>query len=216
VPPGQTVRLTVQSGSGDLTLTLEARVIRIAGDDKSDDPPMGIEFGPIDDTDRPTLEALISRVVEGVAPASLQNLSAQSSAAEIRRALESISLGHRIALAGRAMPREREMLMHDTQMQVIDALARNPLLLLHEVQSVLRMPCLLPHTLDTLARDPKWKSNESIKVMIATHTNASLALAQRLVDTLGPEGKRKVLQSSGLKPALRIRLVKSGHGGPRR
>jgi hypothetical protein len=208
LPIGREVRLTLKSGSGDLALTVDGRVVRVADPLDEGERSMGVEFVAIAEADRPTLEALIARVVEGVAPASLQSVSPQSSVAEIRRALEAISLGHRIALAARAMPREREILIHDPQLQVIDALARNPNLLPNEVRSLLRNKSLLPHTLDAIARDQRWRTDEAVQVMIATHPNVSLTLAQRLVDSLGPSGKRKVLQSSGLKSALRARLIK--------
>ena len=57
-----------------------------------------------------------------------------------------------------SIPDVRER-FHDPHLQVIDGLARNPQLLPNEVRAMLRMPSLLPITLETLARDPRWRSN---------------------------------------------------------
>ena len=112
----------------------------------------------------------------------------------------------RIHLAARAGSRERDLLALDTNLQVLDGLSRNPNLNPPEVERLLRTPQLLPQTLETLSR--RWASVESLKLLIATHPNAALDLATRLVATLGPAARQRALQRAGLRPLVRDKLRK--------
>jgi hypothetical protein len=207
VPPSEgQVEITIRSPAGDLELRTPGCVQRIQAGADSMENQIGIEFREMPQGQRSTLESLISRVVEGVIPAALESLSEDSTDPEIREALTKVPLPHRVALAGRAMPREREILLQDPSPQVLEALARNPNLLQHEARSLLRLHTLLPTTLEVLAQS-RWGADEEMKILIASHTRASFALAERLVASLSPEGVRKVLQRPGLNAGLRTKIV---------
>ena len=138
-PDSSEVWLTVRSPIGDLKLSLASKITRTSIDPDSGVCSLGVEFLKIHDEDRTTLEALIARVVEGVSMAGLENLPDNATPLQIRKALEKIPLPHRIQVASRGTPKEREIMMHDTNLQVVDALARNPSLLVHEVTNSKRI-----------------------------------------------------------------------------
>jgi len=207
-PPdlGPELELTLSSAAGDLRFDCKARVIRRAADEQGQ-LRVGLEFIDVDYEHRTTLEALIARVVEGIAPAAIEALPPHPTPAQIRDALENTPLSHRVTLASRAQPREREILFHDPSPQVIDALARNPQLLQNEVRAMLRMPMLLPSTLDSLARDPRWGGNKELRILIASHHNATYSMVERLTKNIDRESARRLIQAPGLNPAVRTKLL---------
>jgi hypothetical protein len=208
VPPASEISLTIRSPGGDLQLTTAGRVIRCDEDPDDGKTIIGVEFLGVHPDDRSTLEALIARVVEGVAPAALEDLSENATPQQVRAALEQVPLPHRMALATRGRPKERDILIRDPNPAVIDGLARNPSLLPQEVLAILRMPGLLPHTLETIGRDPRWSANAQVLERVAAHRNTPLSTADRILSRLPPSSQRKVLQASDLKPALRNKLLR--------
>jgi len=152
---------------------------------------------------------LISRVIEGMSPGPLADLKRDASIEEIRAALDKIPLAHKITAAQRALPLERSFLRRDESSQVIEALCRNPQLTLPEVMEILRLPTLLPTTLELLSLDSRWSSNEEIAIIIATHPRVTFPVAERLVGTLGIVAIRKVIRRPGLHPAIKAKLVQS-------
>ncbi len=78
-----------------------------------------------------------------------------------------------------------------------------------EVVKILRVPTLLPTTLELLSRDSRWNDNEEIKITIATHPRVTLPVAERMVKTLSLAGIRKIIRRPGLNPALKDKIVQS-------
>ncbi|NIM01644.1 MAG: hypothetical protein GTN89_12615 [Acidobacteria bacterium] len=201
--------VTLSSSAEDLNFESRGRVTHVEQNDKSGRTRIGIQFESMSDAQRETLELLVSRVVEGMSPAPLAHLPRDATIDEIRDALKSIPLAHRITVAQKALPPERKFLFHDDSNLVLEAMCRNPHLTAPEVIRVLRIPTLLPTTLDLLSRDPRWTGNEEIKIMIATHPRVTLPVADRLVRTLSLPGIRKVIRLPGLNPTIKDRLVQS-------
>jgi len=206
--PFAEVSLTIESPGGDLQFTTAGRVIRWDEDPQGVASVLGVEFIAVHQDDRPTLEALIARVVEGTSPAALQDLPERATSEQIREALGRIALPHRTALAVRANPKERGILIHDTQPSVIDALARNPGLLPHEAIALLRVPGLMPHTLEFMARDSRWAGNQQVMVMVITHRNTPLAAANQILAKMPRAWVERVIQASGLGSALRTTVLR--------
>lgn len=202
------VRVTVSSGTGDLQLTTGARVVHCEQNPEGPGNRIGLRFLEIEEEDRATLESLVSRVAEGMTPAALEGLPQNASPHEIRAALDSVPLAHRITLAKKGLPQHREHLMQDSHLQVLDALARNPNLLLHEIVSLLRMPRLLPHTLATISTDSRWGNHEQVNVLIATHRNTPLPVAEETVSRLRLPVLQKVIQAPGLHAAIKAKLLR--------
>jgi len=208
------IEVDFTSGAGDLNVTLSARVSRASFDDEGRQVRLAVEFEDVSDADREVFEMLISRVIEGVAPAALTSLPADASPQQLRAALESVPVAHRASLAARGTPREREVLLKDPDPLVLDGFARNPGLTPPEVRTLLRVRNLLPRTMQMMARDSRWISAEEFKILIACHPNTPYSLAERLVDTLSPAGREKAIRQPGLKPAIRLQIGrKSGKRG---
>ncbi|HKQ63172.1 MAG TPA: PilZ domain-containing protein [Candidatus Polarisedimenticolaceae bacterium] len=206
-PEASSAIVTITGVGGDLKLRIKVRVARIDACEGDGQLRLGLEFGELSDNQRQTLEALIARAMEGGAPAPLEELTETSKPEEIRAALERIQLPHRIALAQRAQPREREILRHDPQSQVLEALARNPNLSGREVRALLRNVQLPTSVLEVLAKEPRWKADPDVLIQVATHPRVSVTLAQRILDGLPLDAKRKALQRPGLPDVLRSKLL---------
>lgn len=207
-PEVRQVRVTVSSASGDLQLTTDARVVHCEKNPEGPGNRIGLQFLEIEEEDRATLESLVSRVIEGMTPAALEQLPENASPQEVREALDRVPLPHRITLAKRGLPKHREHLMRDLHLQVIDALARNPNLLLHEIVTLLRMPNLLPHTLATISKDPRWGGHEQVNVLIAIHRNTPLPVAEEVVSRLRLPALQKVIQAPALHAAIKTKLLR--------
>jgi hypothetical protein len=208
VPPASEVWITVSSASGDLQLTTIARVVRVGHDaDDEGKTVVALEFLSLRGEDKPTLEALVARVVEGVSPGALQDIPDKATPQETRAVLDRIPLPHRAALATRGGPKEREILIRDSNLLVIDAMSRNPGLLPHEVMSILRMPNLLPQTLDTIAKDSRWGGSEAVMIRVATHRATPLPTALALINRLPHATLKKIIRAPDLHPALRTKLL---------
>jgi hypothetical protein len=207
-PSGDFVEFSVSSGTGDLELRGRGRVRRIDVDESEEGRSLriGVEFGGLDDPSRDVLESLVARVVEGVSPAALGSLPADATREQIRDALDKIPIAHKIALGARGEAREREILMHDPSPQVLESIARNPKILPKEAVALLRLPQILPSTLEILGRDPRLAQNEEVRILIASHPKASLALARSIAHDLDAEGQAKLLRRPGVHPTVRMEI----------
>lgn len=207
IPTSPVVRVTIGSPGRDLSVTLFGRISWSDREAESRETRLALEFlGGRDDTEA-TLEALIARVVEGTSPASLKDLPDNATPQQVRAALENIPVPHRVTMAVRAMPKERGFLLRDTNVHVMDALARNPNLLPHELLKVLRMRGILPHTLEIIAKDKRWANNEHIQILVATNRNTPLPVAEQLVSTMKKATLHKVIRAPDLTPALRAKVL---------
>jgi hypothetical protein len=207
-PPGRSVVMVkLRTSAGDLRVSLPGRAIRCERDEEARETLLAVEFLSIQEPDRHTFEAILARVIEGAAPAAIASLPPKATPAEVRAALDSVPLPHRITLAARGTPREREILFQDSHLQVIDALARNPNLLLHELLHILRMPNALPHTLESISRDQRWRGHAQVSVLLASHRNTPLAVAEKIIGQLPQATRQKILQAPDLHPALRAKLL---------
>jgi len=203
------VGVSLRSTSEDLNFEGRGRVTHVSLDEETGVTRLGIEFESLDSDQTENLELLVARIVEGMNPAPLAHLSRNASIEEIFDSLSKIPTAHKITVAQRALPLERGFLLHDGSCHVIEALCRNPQLTMPEVVRILRIPTLLPTTLELLSRDSRWNSNEEIKIAIATHPRVTFPVADRLVETLSLLGIRKVIRHPGLNPAIKDKLVQS-------
>jgi hypothetical protein len=203
---GYRVEATFRYPQGDLSVRLAGRAVRADHDHDENEDHLALEFMEIDDARRDDLEVLLARVIEGYSPAPIEGLRPGAPVHEVRKALEQVPLPHRISLATRATPREREFLCQDTHPQVLEALVRNPNLRLDEARSIAEMPHLQPSTLELLSRDPRWTNDEAVRCAIVAHPKTPLVLAQRIVDKLKPPTIKKLIQKPGVPPAIRTQL----------
>ena len=204
-PSDPDVAVTLSSAAGDLSLHVKAHIVHfheVAGEAR-----LGLQFEPLMEAEQKILDALLARVLEGLRSAPLDDLARDASPQEVRTALSRISVGQRVQMARRADPRERSFLRQDTDLLVLEGLARNPKLTVPEVIAMLRQVQMLPTTLDLFARDPRWCANEEIKVLVATHSRVTLAAAERALEGLSENALLRVLRRPGLKAVLRQKLL---------
>jgi hypothetical protein len=207
-PDESELELSVRTPAGDREVRVAARVAYAGEHERTGKRRLGLQFGDLSDAQREALDALISRAAEGMAPASLEELNDGASLIEIREALSRIPLAHRVALARRALPRDRGFLRHDPEPQVLEALARNPSMVLPEIITLTRNPTLLPSTLEIIANDPRWAQSDELKIQIATHPRTTFMVADRVVARLGDLVLQRVIHRPGLHPAVREKVMR--------
>jgi len=205
IPADKRVRLSLQTASGDLSFQADCLIAHVARE--GEETSAGLKFGDLDRAQKTTLEAIISRVIEGGAPGPLAALGPDARPDEIRTALEKIPIAHRMALAQRAASAERGFLRLDTNPQVLEALARNPNLTPPEVMALAKNRLITPATVELIARDARWRKIEELRITLVTHPQIQLSLAESIVATFSDQTMDKVLARPGLHPALRLRLI---------
>ena len=168
---GPRVGVILTSANGDLRVESDALVRRVVAEDETSAVRIGVDFESMRPEERDTLERLISRVVEGRAPVALEALGTDAKPEQIREALDSVGVVHRASLARRCVPRMREILFHDTDPTVLDALARNPTLSPPELRTLLGKRQLRPQTLEKLSRDSRWSGMAELRILMACHPN---------------------------------------------
>ncbi len=201
------VEVTFRLPQGGIETRLPGRLIRRGEEDEDGERELAFEFGSLEAKHGDDLEILVSRVVEGSRPAPIEALKPGMAPHEIREALELVPLAHRISLALRANPREREFLLHDSRPQVLEAISRNPSLLIQQARELASNRTVLATTLELLAKDPRWADDEELQIRVVTHPRVPLPLAGKMIEAMGSATLRKVMQRPGLHPSLRRRLI---------
>ena len=208
-PEGDDFRVIMSTPAGDLHAAAMVHKVRTAPARADVRSTMAVEFVGLTPVEREGLEFLIQRLFEGRSSAPrLPEIPPGTPPHEIRKALETVSLMHRIGLASRAGPRERETLLHDHSPQVLDALARNPMLLLSEARTIAACPNVVPGTLTILASDSRWGEDEEIRVAIVANPRVQVPVAERLIGRMNPAARRRALQKPGIQAEIRTILVR--------
>jgi hypothetical protein len=207
-PSGQEIEFAIRAPVGGLEQRFIGRVARIEEGSEGGEIRLAVEFLALDLDQKEKLEMLLARVMEGMAPAPLEALRPGSPPHEIRKALESVPLAHRIGLAARAGPREREYLRQDTHPAVLESLARNPNILLAEVRTLLAVIHLPGSTLELIAADQRWSKDEELRILVATHPHVPYPLAERITAGLQGPALKKVLARPSLNAVLRDKIVR--------
>ena len=213
---GSTINLLLRIPQGGLNVPIRGRVVRVQAASGDEARISAVEFGDLRPAERDALERILARVIEGYAPAPLESIRPNTPPREIRKTLKEIPLPHRIALAARARPKEREILRHDPHPQVLEALARNPNLLRSEARSLAEVPTLLPSTLEILAADPRWTADVELQVRIVAHARTPVMLAGRIVDRLPAPALRTVLGRASLPATVRATVLRRLRSSSRR
>jgi hypothetical protein len=211
---GPDIEFVIRSQVGELQQRFVGRVVRSGPVGKGEESRIAARFLRLDEEQTRVLEMLIARVKEGLAPTVFDELPPDAPPHAVREALATVPLPHRIAMAARAGPRQREFLRRDSHPQVLDSLARNPNLLRNEARALAALTLLTPGTMETLATDPRWSHDEAILITLATHPNVPMPLAERIVARLQEPALRRLLKHPSLNTALRDRIAK--RVGPRR
>ena len=202
------VDLTLKTQSGSLKIQLVGRVVRVEPGPTQGERRIAVEFIDMDDGKRDALEVFLSRALESHPPAPLDALKPGASSLEVKKVLESIPLPQRINLAQRAELRQREFLRQDQHPAVLETLVRNSSLTLPEARAIAASAFLQPGTIDLLAGDLRFRNDEELRMLLATHPRVSMPTAEKLTaDFVGPQLKR-LLARPGLGPLLREKLFR--------
>lgn len=207
-PSEKRVDLTLKTPDGKYQATFCGRVIRSDPDPGQQGLRLAVEFADLDAARKESLEILIARFLEGHATPALPELKAGITPVEIKKALDAIPLAHRITLAQRAGIKEREVLRHDQNAPVIEALIRNPNLALLEARAIAALSWLQAGTVDVLAGDQRFARDDEVRIALASHPHVTLQTAERLSDGFGSHQIRVLLSRATLKPVLRRKLFK--------
>ncbi|HJQ98110.1 MAG TPA: PilZ domain-containing protein [Candidatus Polarisedimenticolaceae bacterium] len=214
-PPSQErVDLTLKDRTGSHQARLTGRVIRATSDETSSSLSLAIEFVDMDEVRRDDLEILLARLLEGgTAPGPFDSLKPGVSPLEVKKVLEGIPLQQRLKLASRAPLRDREFLRQDTNAAVLDALIRNPNVVLAEARAIAAVPFLSPSSIESLATDPRFLGDEDLLIALTSHPKIAPPTLERLMTQVKMPQVRRLLAKPGLSPALRDRLLKRATRG---
>jgi hypothetical protein len=207
LPESPDIETTISTPTGDRSTRVMGHVMHAHADPESGEVRLGVQFEILSDEQADTIDLIVSRVVEGMAPAALSGVDPKASLGEIRLALGKITPAHRMTLAGRCGLNERAILKHDPDPHVLEALARNPNINLHEIKSLLRRSDLLPSTLEIIADDIRWRSDEELKIAIATHTRVTFTTADKIVRQMSDLAIARLIQRPGLQPGVKQKLM---------
>ena len=207
IPTNPDVEVTISTPTGDRAIRVAGRVMHAHEEPESEEVRLGVQFAPLSEDQADTIDLIVSRVVEGMAPASLDGIDSKASLEDIRQALALITPAHRVTLASRCGLRERSILKHDPDPHVLEALVRNPNVILHEIKTLLRRSDLLPSTLEIIAEDVRWRSDEELKITVATHRRVTFTTADKVVRQLSDLSVAKLIQRPGLQPGVRQKLM---------
>jgi hypothetical protein len=207
-PALERLDFTLKTSSGSLEIQLAGRVARIEHDPERQETHLALAFVDMDAAKQDALEVFLARLLESHPPGSLETLKPGAAPHEIKKVLESIPLPQRIALAQRAELKQREILRQDQHPAVLDSLVRHPNLTVAEARAIAASPFLQSGTIDLLAADTRFKSDDELRMALATHARVSMITAERLTaDFKGPQIK-KILTRPGLNLLLRDKLFK--------
>ena len=207
VPTNPDVEVTISTPPGDRSVRIAGRVVHVHAEPDSAEVRLGLQFEFVSDEQAETIDLIVSRVVEGMAPAALEGIDPKASLGEIRTALGKITPAHRVSLAARCGLKERAILKHDPDPHVLEALGRNPNVNLHEIKLLLRRRDLLPSTLEIIAEDVRWRGDEELKITIATHIRVPFTTADKIVRGLNDLAIGRLIQRPGLHPGVKQKLM---------
>lgn len=209
VPDVEDTTLILKSVGGDLQIPIRVRVVRKEVLDGGEGARLAVEFAEDDSEKREGLEMLLQRVIEGHSlHQELPEIRPGTSPHEIKKLLEAVPLPHRIGLASRGSPPEREILLHDHHPQVLEALCRNPGLLPHEARTLAGSLHLFPSTLTILANDGRWAADVELKILVIVHARVPIPVAERLIAGLPAPALRRALLKSSLNAHVRTTILK--------
>jgi len=150
----------------------------------------------------------LARLIETPTPGPFDGLRPGAAPHEVKKALEAIPLQQRIGMAQRADLKQREVLRQDQHPAVLEALSRNANLTLPEARALAGSIFLQAGTVDALANDPKFRADEELRMVLATHPRVPLSTAERLTAGFNSAQLKRLLAKPGLNAGLRDKLFR--------
>lgn len=207
-PSTATLDFVIILPPGGLELRLSGSVIRFESDVEGGGQRLALALVEMDESRRAAMEVLLARLLETLTAGPFDRLKPGATIQEIKKALEAVPLPQRISLASRAGVKDREILRWDTHVAVLEALARNVNLTLMEARGIAASTFLTSVTLDALANDPRFKSDEELRMLVAVHPRVALSTAEKVTADFKTPQLRKLLTRPGLSQMLRDKLIR--------
>lgn len=114
----------------------------------------------------------------------------------------------RFILATKASRVERQILVRDSNPQVLLGLLQHPRLEAKEVVGILKSHFVTGALMEHVARNRKWMQHPEIPALIAKNPKAPQPLAIQLLDLLRTRDLRQMARSSGLKEGVKKAALK--------
>lgn len=209
----ETLEFSLKTPNGTLEIKLTGRIVRSEYDAAAGESRIALAFGDLDKATQDTLEAFLARILEAPPSGALESLRPGAAPHEVKKVLETIPLPQRIGMAQRAELKQREVLRQDQHPAVLEALSRNANLTLPEARALAASAFLQSGTIDALANDPRFRSDEELRMILATHPRVPPPTAERLTAEFKGAQLKRLLARPGLNAALRDKLFrKMGRG----
>ena len=207
-PSGDRLELSLKTPNGSLEIKLNGRIVRNEGEQSAGERRIALAFGELDAATQDALEIFVARLIEAPTPGPFDGLRQGAAPHEVKKALEAIPLQQRIGLAQRAELKQREVFRQDQHPAVLEALCRNANLTLPEARALAGSTFLQTGTIEALANDPRFRADEELRMIIATHPRVPVPIAERLTAGFSVAQLKRLVARPGLHPTLRDKLVK--------
>jgi len=129
--------------------------------------------------------------------------------------LPHLRLGERISLGRIATPPVLVALLADPDERVLGGCLQNPRLRESDLVQCLRRPEVTPSLMTVVADARRWRDSYAVRLELVLQPRCPLGVALAQISSLVPRDLRRVAQTEGLAPLVRIaaeRLVSPGDG----
>jgi hypothetical protein len=207
-PIGDRLDLALKTPNGTFEIKLNGRVVRTEDEQAPGEKRVALAFGELDSATQDALEIFLARLIEAPTPGPFDGLRQGAAPHEIKKALEAVPLQQRIGMAQRAELKQRELLRQDQHPAVLESLFRNANLTLPEARALAGSTFLQAGTIEALANDPRFRADEELRMILATHPRVPVPTAERITAGFNVAQLKRLVARPGLNPALRDKLSK--------
>jgi hypothetical protein len=207
-PAVERLEFTLKTPNGSFEVQLVGRAVRIDHDPARDEAHLAVEFVDLAAGKREELEVFLARLLESPPSGTLEGLRPGAAPHEVKKVLEAIPLPQRISLAQRGELKQREILRQDQHPAVLESVVHNPNLTLAEARALAASPFLMSGTIDLLAGDLRFRGDEELRMVLATHPRVSTVTAEKLTADFTPPQIKKLFARPGLNQLLREKLFR--------
>jgi hypothetical protein len=132
----------------------------------------------------------------------------------LRERLPEMRTGERIALARFATPPLLDLLLTDPDPRILSVCLPNPRLREEDLLRALRRDTAPVRLLEEAARSPRWGENYAVRLALVLQPRTPLAVALSLLSSLLRADLRRVMDTPGLAPLVRIAAERLGASSP--
>jgi hypothetical protein len=127
-----------------------------------------------------------------------------SAEALLKEKLPELKIGERITFGRVATPALLDLLLQDPDPRILLACLQNSRLREENLLRALRLESVPLHLLEEIARSPRWGANYAIRLALILQPRTPLPIALSFLSSLVKSDLRRIKDTSGLAPLLRI------------